>query len=102
MQNGLSVYTAVITHLCMMHVCLLQILMCGTLIVVPQSISLRSVICSLLLNLPLQGILSHVPTYLVEGVGKIVLAAAIGDTFILKDALYVPGIKKNLLSVSAL
>ena len=41
-------------------------------------------------------------SYPVKGVGKIVLAAANGSTFTLLDALYVPGIKKNLLSVFAL
>ena len=41
-------------------------------------------------------------SYPVEGVGQIVLNAANGSTFTLYDALYVPGIKKNLLSVSAL
>ena len=41
-------------------------------------------------------------SYPVKGVGNIVLAAANGSTFTLLDALYVPGIKKNLLSVSTL
>ncbi|MCO5603216.1 hypothetical protein L7F22_057363 [Adiantum nelumboides] len=41
-------------------------------------------------------------SYPVQGVGKIVLTAANGSSFTLIDALYVPGIKKNLLSVSAL
>ncbi len=41
-------------------------------------------------------------SYPVKGVGKIVLTAANGSSFTLVDALYVPGIKKNLLSVSAL
>ncbi|MCO5612030.1 hypothetical protein L7F22_066292 [Adiantum nelumboides] len=41
-------------------------------------------------------------SYPVQGVGKIVLTAANGSSFTLVDALYVPGIKKNLLSVSAL
>ncbi|MCO5583731.1 hypothetical protein L7F22_037645 [Adiantum nelumboides] len=41
-------------------------------------------------------------SYLVQGVGKIVLIAANGSSFTLVDALYVLGIKKNLLSVSAL
>ncbi|WP_165303590.1 DDE-type integrase/transposase/recombinase, partial [Enterobacter cloacae complex sp. CH23B] len=41
-------------------------------------------------------------SYLVQGVGKIVLTATNGSSFTLVDALYVPGIKKNLLSVSAL
>ena len=41
-------------------------------------------------------------SYPVKGVGQIVLTAADGSTFTLTDALYVPGIKKNLLSVSAL
>ena len=36
------------------------------------------------------------------GVGKIILTTADGSPFILSDALFVPGIKKNLLSVSAL
>ena len=40
--------------------------------------------------------------YPVKGVGSIVLNAANGSAFTLKDVLYVPGIKKNLLSVSAL
>ncbi|MCO5594179.1 hypothetical protein L7F22_048203 [Adiantum nelumboides] len=38
----------------------------------------------------------------VQGVGKIVLTAANNSSFTLVDALYVPGIKKNLLSISAL
>ena len=41
-------------------------------------------------------------SYPVKGVGTIVLTAANGSAFTLKDALYVPGIKKNLLSVFAL
>ncbi|MCO5570476.1 hypothetical protein L7F22_024198 [Adiantum nelumboides] len=41
-------------------------------------------------------------SYPVQGVGKIVLTAANGSSFTLVDALYVPWIKKNLLSVSAL
>ena len=41
-------------------------------------------------------------SYLVEGVGEIVLDAANGGSFILHDVLYVLGIKKNLVSVSAL
>ena len=41
-------------------------------------------------------------SYPIEGVGQIVLNAANGSTFTLYDALYVLGIKKNLLSVSAL
>ena len=41
-------------------------------------------------------------SYPVKGVGQIVLSAANGSTFTLHDVLYVPGIKKNLLSVSAL
>ncbi|MCO5558079.1 hypothetical protein L7F22_011655 [Adiantum nelumboides] len=41
-------------------------------------------------------------SYPVQGVGKIVLTVANGSSFTLVDALYVPGIKKNLLSISAL
>jgi transposase InsO family protein len=41
-------------------------------------------------------------SYPVMGVGKIILATADGSSFTLSDALFVPGIKKNLLSVSAL
>ncbi|MCO5562978.1 hypothetical protein L7F22_016614 [Adiantum nelumboides] len=41
-------------------------------------------------------------SYPVQGVGKIVLTAANGSSFTLVDALYVPGIKKNILFVSAL
>ena len=41
-------------------------------------------------------------SYPVKGVGNIVLATANGSTFTLLDALYVPRIKKNLLSVSTL
>ena len=41
-------------------------------------------------------------SYLEKGVGKIVLDVSNGGSFILHDALYVPGIKKNLLLVSAL
>jgi len=41
-------------------------------------------------------------SYPVKGVGTIVLTAANGSPFTLKDALYVLGIKKNLLSVFAL
>ena len=37
-----------------------------------------------------------------KGVGTIVLTSVNGSAFTLKDALYVHGIKKNLLSVSAL
>ena len=40
--------------------------------------------------------------YPVKGVGKIVLDATNGGSFILHDALYVLGKKKNLLSISAL
>ena len=40
-------------------------------------------------------------SYPVKGVGQIVLSAANGNTFTLHDALYVPGIKKNLLSIFA-
>ena len=36
-------------------------------------------------------------SYLVKGVGSIVLVSTNGSTFTLLDALYVPGIKKNLL-----
>ena len=36
------------------------------------------------------------------GVGKIILTTVDGSSFTLSDALFVPGIKKNLLSVSAL
>ncbi|MCO5579467.1 hypothetical protein L7F22_033322 [Adiantum nelumboides] len=45
---------------------------------------------------------SNNASYPVKGVGKIVLTAANGSSFTLVDALYVLGIKKNLLSVSAL
>ena len=41
-------------------------------------------------------------SYPVMGVGKIILTTADGSFFTLSDALFVPGIKKNLLSVSAL
>ena len=41
-------------------------------------------------------------SYPVEGVGQIVLNAANCSTFTLYDALYVPRIKKNLLSIFAL
>ena len=41
-------------------------------------------------------------SYPIEGVGQIVLNTANGSTFTLYDVLYVPGIKKNLLSVFAL
>ena len=41
-------------------------------------------------------------SYPVKGIGKIVLTSANGSSFTLSDALYVPGIRKNLLSVSAL
>ena len=41
-------------------------------------------------------------SYPIKGVGNIVLVVANGSTFTLLDALYVPGIKKNLLSVSTL
>ena len=41
-------------------------------------------------------------SYPVKGVGQIVLAATNDNAFTLRDALYVPGIKKNLLSVFAL
>ena len=39
-------------------------------------------------------------SYPVKGIGKIVLTTINGISFTLSDALYVPGIKKNLLSVS--
>lgn len=38
----------------------------------------------------------------VEAAGKIVLATANGNTFMLRDSLYVSGIKKSLLLVSML
>lgn len=38
----------------------------------------------------------------VKGVGKIVLTAANGGAFTLSDVLWVPEIKKNLLSMSAI
>ncbi|MCO5555895.1 hypothetical protein L7F22_009439 [Adiantum nelumboides] len=41
-------------------------------------------------------------SYPIQGVGKIVLTAANGSSFTLVDALYVLGIKKNILFVSAL
>ena len=41
-------------------------------------------------------------SYLVKGVGQIVLVVANDNAFTLRDVLYVPGIKKNLLSLSAL
>ena len=41
-------------------------------------------------------------SYLVKGVGQIALAATNDNAFTLKDALYVPRIKKNLLSIFAL
>ena len=41
-------------------------------------------------------------SYPVKGIGKIVLTSANGSSFTLSDVLYVPGIRKNLLSVSAL
>lgn len=40
--------------------------------------------------------------YSMRGVGKIVLTVANGGAFTLSDALWVLGIKKNLLSVSAI
>ena len=39
-------------------------------------------------------------SYPVMGVGKIILTTTDGSPFILSDALFVPGIKKNVLSVS--
>ena len=41
-------------------------------------------------------------SYPIKGVGQIVLAVANDNAFTLKDALYVPRIKKNLLLVSTL
>ncbi|MCO5598085.1 hypothetical protein L7F22_052176 [Adiantum nelumboides] len=41
-------------------------------------------------------------SYPIKGVGKIVLNTANGNSFTLLDALYVPMIKKNLLSIFAL
>ena len=41
-------------------------------------------------------------SYPVKGVGTIVLTTTNGSAFTLKDALYILGIKKNLLSVYAL
>ena len=40
-------------------------------------------------------------SYPVKGVGKVVLNSAHGGSFILSHILYVPGIKKNLISVPA-
>ena len=74
--------------------------MYGTLTVVPLSTLHRSTVYSLLLSLLLKGILSHVP--ITPHIGQIVLNVANGSTFTLYDALYVPGIKKNLLSIFAL
>ena len=41
-------------------------------------------------------------SYPIKGVGQIVLATANDNAFTLRDALYILGIKKNLLLVSAL
>ena len=41
-------------------------------------------------------------SYPVKGVGTVMLTATNGSDFTVKDALYVPGIKKNLFSVFAL
>ena len=40
--------------------------------------------------------------YPMKGISKIVLTPINDSSFTLSDALYVPGIKKNLLSISAL
>ena len=58
---GHLVHNAVMTHCCMICVCLLWIQMYGTLTVVPLSTLHRSSIYSLLLSLPLKVILSHEP-----------------------------------------
>ena len=41
-------------------------------------------------------------SYPIKGIEKIQLVAANGSTFVLLDVLFVPGIRKNLLSVCAL
>ncbi|MCO5594985.1 hypothetical protein L7F22_049020 [Adiantum nelumboides] len=41
-------------------------------------------------------------SYLIKGVGKILITISNGSDLCLPDVLYVPGIKKNLLSVSSL
>ena len=78
--------------------------MYGTLTVVPLSTLHRSAVYSLLLSLPLKEILSHVPItphILLRELDRLCLNDANGSTFTLYDALYVPGIKKNLLLVFA-
>ena len=57
------------------------------------------------LNLALVGstiMCANKSSYLVKGVGKIFLVVANGSTFMLTDELYVPWIKKNLLSIFAI
>lgn len=51
--HGLLVCTVFIIHHCMMHVCILWILTCDTLTVVPRSILLLSMTCFLLSKLHL-------------------------------------------------
>ena len=41
-------------------------------------------------------------SHTIKEIGKMQLVAANGSIFVLLDVLFVPGIKKNLLSVSAL
>ena len=41
-------------------------------------------------------------SYAIKGIGDVDLISCSGDTFTLVDALYVPGIRKNLIFVSAL
>ena len=69
----------------------------------PLSILLRSAVFSPLESVPTGNSVTcaNNSSYPVKGVGQIVLTAANGSTFTLYDALYVPGIKKNLLAVSA-
>ena len=41
-------------------------------------------------------------THSIKGIGSYTLKLKIGNTLLLKDVLYVPGIKRNLISITAL
>ena len=61
--------------------------------------------CSLFISLESLGntvTCTNNSSYPIEGVGTIVLIAKDGSVFTLSDALFVPGIKKDLLSIFTL
>lgn len=84
----------------MMYVCLLRILMCGTLTMVPQNTLQRNTTFSPALAGNIVTCVDN-SLYPIKGVGIIVLTIAM-VVLSPRDALYVPRIKKNLLSVSVL